>query len=108
MDFIELETYLALTVLPPVLKRLASQEDPFKFKIETHHSPEIYELVRRREADIGFVAFDLHDPELIAEEIFRQKFYLLKPCRNPGPRRSIHIAEMDPEEKFFKAGVWII
>lgn len=94
---------IALTVLPPAVKQLVATESALNVKIEIHHSPEIYELVRRQEADLGFVAFDLHDPELVAEEIFRQKFYLLKPCRCPGPRRSVHMADLDPGHEIFQS-----
>lgn len=90
------------TILPDILRELSQKKYGINVSIQTQHTPQVYELVRRREADIGFAATDANIPELLTEPVFRQKYVLIKPCRTPEGRKQIHPSELDPALEIFQ------
>ena len=90
------------TILPEILKEISKKEYEVNVRIQTEHTPVIYDLVRSREADIGFASTDAGYPELITEPVFCQKFVLIKPCQCPGEPRQIHPSELDPSLEIFQ------
>ncbi|MDF2888846.1 MAG: hypothetical protein K0R23_3231 [Lacrimispora sp.] len=90
-------------MLPAVLKEISKKEYGVNVKIQTHHTPEIYDLVKRREADIGFVSSDSYHEEIITQPVFKQKFVLIRPCANPQGRKKVHPSELDPSAELFQS-----
>lgn len=91
-----------LTELPPILRELSKKEYGINVTIQTEHTPQIYELVRKREADIGFVSAEAHLPEIETIPVFRQRYVLIRPCKEPGPEKQIHPSQLDPAYEIFE------
>lgn len=89
------------TILPSVLNEISREKCGINVKIQTQHSGEIYQLVKKREVDIGFVTMNIQDPEIVVEEVFRQKYLLISPCKNPTKRKKIHPMDLDPSFEIF-------
>lgn len=91
-----------LTALPPILRELSKKEYGVNVTLQTEHTPQIYDLVRKREIDIGFASADAKLPEIETVPVFRQRYVLIKPCSNPEPVKQIHPSELDPSCEIFE------
>ncbi len=93
---------VVLMVLPAILQEISKKEYGINVSVQTEHSPKIYDLVRSREADIGFVSADASIPEIETRPVFGQKYVLIKPDKSPGEIRQIHPSELDPACEIFE------
>lgn len=90
------------TILPSVLTEILNS-NKLNLKMYTQHTREIYSLVKKREIDIGFVTRNTHDPELEVQKVISQKYYLIRPCRNPQGIKKVHPSELDPAYEIYES-----
>ena len=69
--------------------------------IESHHSNELYDLLSEHKFDIGFVYQHLHYKNIIAEQIFEEKLYLVQSEHPVIPRAQVHTDELDSSMELF-------
>ena len=91
-----------LTALPSILRELSKKEHGINVSLQTEHTPQIYDLVQKREVDIGIASADAKLPEIETIPVFRQRYVLIRPCKDPGPVRQIHPSELDPSCEIFE------
>lgn len=85
-----------MTALPALLCAISKKECARPVTLQTADTPKIYELMRKREADIGFVSADACFPEIVIRPVFRQKYVLVRTRRGLGTREKIHPRDLDP------------
>ena len=64
-------------------------------------SPEIYSIIDRHEADVGFVYFLSRYANIITEPILSEKMYILLPSDSPVPKGKVHPSQLDPAQEIF-------
>lgn len=69
--------------------------------IESHHSSELYDLLSEHKIDIGFVYHQLHYKNIISEQIFEEKLYLVQSEKPVIPRAQVHTDELDSSMELF-------
>jgi LysR family transcriptional regulator, transcriptional activator of the cysJI operon len=67
-------------VLPPVYRMLRSSNPPVDFSVRTDYSFEIYNMVERREVDIGFVFIEIQRPSIIVQPFIVEPMVILRPA----------------------------
>lgn len=91
-----------ITVLPPLLRELSRKENKLSVTVQTEHTPKIYEMVRNREADLGLVSFDANLPDIVTRPVFRQRYVMIRPCRQPEAPKTIHPRDLDSAMEIFE------
>ena len=91
------------TILSDVLREISKTKYGLNVQVETHHTSTIYNLIRNRQADIGFVSSRANVDDLITEPVFKQKYVLIRPCRTPMGRQCVHPSELDPSMEIFQS-----
>ena len=111
MELIKLNTLNTLSIasvdsvilmfLPPILKELSKKENKVHINIRTEHTPTIYKLVKNLEVNLGFVSYISSVEGILVKEIVREKFTLVRYCKNPQKQKTIHPSELDPSLEIF-------
>lgn len=92
-----LNTYL----FRPLYQQLINSEAHFHLNIRTQHSPEIYSMVDRYEAEIGFVFHQSRYTNVVTELAAKEKMLLLLSSRGNWPERPIHPSELDKRHELY-------
>lgn len=79
----------------PLYQQLINADSHFNLTIRTQHSPEIYSMVDRYEADIGFVFHQSRYSNMMTELAVKEKMVLLVSSKGNWPERPIHPSELD-------------
>lgn len=82
-------------LFPPLYQQLINADSHFNLTIRTQHSPEIYSMVDRYEADIGFVFHQSRYSNIVTELAVKEKMVLLVSAKGNWPERPIHPSELD-------------
>lgn len=98
---------LNYATFPSLFQALARHQPRIKLNVITSHSPDLYGLIERLQADVGFTALERTHPAIKTEKFFSDPMVVL---RIPSPLRSetefIHPLDLDPNyELFFPAGL---
>lgn len=88
------------TVISEVCKEFL--ESNLTASIKTYQTREAYELIRKREIDIAFVSEDLDVQNVTCEPIFKQNYYVIKPCKNPTNIKKIHPSQLDIKDEIYQ------
>lgn len=91
---------LNTTVLLPLYHKLISQSPKCKLKILTKASTEIYELVEKREIDLGFVLREISSSNIIIEPVLSEQMVVLGTTGNSS-KAAIHPSDLDPRYEVF-------
>ena len=82
-------------VLAPIYRSLIeNSENRIRLHVQTHHSANIYRLVEQRQADIGFVLFNLNFKNVNVKPIAREKMVVVQ--RDCGA--ALHQAQLHTDE----------
>lgn len=92
---------LMISLLLPLCKKVLLEDPLFDLRLRTHQSFEIYDLLSNYKIDIGFVYHHLAYKNIISEELYREKMYLVQPISTPLKKRAIHTDELNPEQELF-------
>ena len=88
-------------VLCEFYRELIDHKPPFKLQIKTNHSPEIYRIIDRQEADVGFVYFRSRYANIIAEPVLSETMYVLLSADSTLAPGCVHPSQLDPAEEIF-------
>jgi len=92
---------LNTTVLLPLYQKLINHTPKCRLKILTKTSPEIYELVEKREIDIGFVLREINSSNIIIEPILSEQMVVLRTVGDKNYKTVVHPSELDPLYEVF-------
>lgn len=89
------------SLLSPFYRSILMEEPCFDLRIRTHQSDEIYDLLSAYKIDIGFVYHHLSYKNVVAQELFSEKMYLVQSPDTAIQKKEIHTDELDPEKELF-------
>lgn len=92
---------LNTTLLPSLYEKLIHHKPICKLKILTSTSPEIYELVEKREIDIGFVLREINSSNIISDRIFSEPMVVIRIAEKKKNKEMIHPSDLDPHYEVF-------
>ena len=92
---------LNVAFLAPFYNELMEEGAALDLDIQTHHSSELYNLLENHEIDMAFVYHNLHYKNVLTEEIFREKLYLIQSEQPAVHKLLVHPRELDPEQEIF-------
>ena len=92
---------LNIAVFAPLYDEILQSHSHLDLDIESHHSNELYDLLSEHKFDIGFVYQHLHYKNIIAEQIFEEKLYLVQSEHPVIPRAQVHTDELDSSMELF-------
>ena len=92
---------LNIAVFAPLYDEILQSYSHLDLDIESHHSNELYDLLSEHKFDIGFVYQHLHYKNIIAEQIFEEKLYLVQSEHPVIPRAQVHTDELDSSMELF-------
>jgi DNA-binding transcriptional LysR family regulator len=94
-------------LFPPLFRMLSCHEPPINLKIITSHSPEMYDLVEKREVDVAFTLIERPHPNIRIDPCFSEPMVVLRinsPSLSKG--KPIHPRELDATyEVYQSAGI---
>jgi len=93
---------ISTSVLPYVYRKMAEGEYPLKLRIMTHQSGEIYDLVERQIADIGFVSIPQERRDIETKLTFLQKYYVVRYSNHPGAPNKISPKDLNPSYEIYQ------
>lgn len=94
---------LSNTVLPEVFKQVIKNKIPIRLQICTHQSAQIFDLIENRTIDIGFVSIPFERQNISITPFIKQKYYVVRYCKNPSQPRKIHPNSLDPRYEIFQS-----
>jgi DNA-binding transcriptional LysR family regulator len=98
---------LSLAVFPPLYHALIKHEPKICLTLVTSHSPDLYDLVERRQVDVGFTLLERTHPGILVEKCYSEPMVVLFfgfPNRRPGS--TVHPRELDSNhELYLSAGL---
>ena len=91
---------------PPLYQALSRHEPRISLKVVTSHSPELYNLVERREVDVAFSLLRREHPNIVVEACFTEPLVGLRMAASDGPEPAlVHPRDLDPcDELFLSSG----
>ncbi len=92
---------LNIAVMAPFYCWLLKSGAPLDLRIQTHHSSELYNMLENHEIDMAFVYHNLYYKNVLTEEIFCERLYLIQSDPPVIPKTVIHTRELDPNNEIF-------
>lgn len=86
-------------VLLPFFQALSSL--PNRLRFQTHHSYEIYQLIDRQEADVGFVLQEISTANTVITPVFSEKMYLMGGTELFPEGTPVHPLYLDPAREVY-------
>jgi DNA-binding transcriptional LysR family regulator len=86
---------LSTTILSPLYRQLSIHMPKINLRIITKTSLEVYELVEKREIDVGFVLREMNSTSVIVEPMFSEPMVIIQPIGEALNKKIIHPAELD-------------
>lgn len=92
------------SIFPSILSHMHQEIPDLKMNILTIHSPEVYDLVESRQADIGFTLIEKITPTTIVRKWFSEPMVIVRSPEYKCPKNKIFSPqELNPEEEIFYA-----
>ena len=88
---------LSTILFQSLYQHLVASSLRFRLTIRTQQSPEIYSLIDRHEADVGFVFHQSRYSSILTEPAVKEKMVLLVSRNGDWPDRPIHPTELDKQ-----------
>lgn len=85
--------------LAPLYRDLVFGGGNFNLELKLHPADMIYSLISKKEADIGFVTYQINYPDVNVREIFSDEMKVLVPKNSSLPENMIHPSALDPEKE---------
>lgn len=87
---------------PGLYQALSKHQPRINLKVITSHSPELYDLIDRREVDIAFSLLQREHPNMVVEKCFTEPMVGLRSappmCKEPEP---VHPHNLDANDELF-------
>lgn len=90
---------------PTLYQALSRHKPKINLKVVTSHSPELYNLIERREVDVAFTLLRREHPNILVEACFTEPMVGLRMGTPDGsePER-VHPHDLDPRDELFLYG----
>lgn len=89
-------------VFPPLYRLLSRHAPLINLRIRTHQSTEIYNILEKREIDVGFVLREINTKNIVIEPLFCEEMVLIRRLGTDRTENApIHPTELDPQYEFF-------
>lgn len=85
--------------LAPLYREMVYSNANFNLDIKLHPSDMIYSLISKKEADIGFVTYNINYSDVISEPIFSDDMVVIVPQASKLKGDNIHPSMLDPEKE---------
>ncbi len=96
---------LNFALLPPVYQSLSTHEPKISLQVITTHSPNLYDLIERREVDVAFTLLERTHPMIRVEKCYSEPMVVL---RTASPDRTehqlVHPQDLDPDHELYQTG----
>lgn len=92
------DSFLAYN-LAPLYRNLVFGGANFNLELKLHPSDMIYSLISKKEADLGFVTYQVQYPDVEVREVFSDTMMVLVPKNSSLPLDHIHPSALDPEKE---------
>lgn len=92
---------LNVALFAPLYQFILSDNRHIDLDIHTHQSHELYSILDRQDIDIAFVYYHLHYKNIICEQIFQERFYLVQADDTNIKKSLIHTDELEPSHELF-------
>lgn len=98
---------LNYAVFPPLFEALGRHQPRISLNFITSHSPDLYELVERLQANVAFTGLERTHPTIITEKFFSDPMVVLRIASSScSETESIHPQELDSNhELYFPSGL---
>ncbi|WP_371377150.1 LysR family transcriptional regulator [Sporomusa aerivorans] len=91
-------------LFPPLYHSLCQHSPKIRLNIVTSHSPDLYDLLERRQVDVAFTLIERPYPAIAVEKVFSEPMVVLRPfARDNEGSRVIHPGELDSNYELFLA-----
>ena len=92
------DSFLAYN-LAPLYRKLVFGDANFNLELKLHPADMIYSIISKKEADLGFVTYQIQYPDVQVREVFSDAMTVLVPIHSPLPETSVHPSSLDPEKE---------
>lgn len=92
------DSFLAYN-LAPLYREMVFGEAKFNLELKLHPADMIYSLISKKEADLGFVTYQISYPDVNVREIFSDTMTVLAPKTSSLPQNLVHPTDLDPEKE---------
>lgn len=98
---------LSFALFPTLYRALSQHRPQIQLTLTSSHSPELYDLLERRQIDVGFTLVERTNPNIIVEKLYSEPMVVL--CAGSSERSEstvIHPRDLNPEhELYLSAGI---
>ncbi|QDR81545.1 LysR family transcriptional regulator [Sporomusa termitida] len=95
---------LNYALFPPLYHALCQHRPKIRLSVTTSHSPDLYDLLERRQVDVGFTLLERSYPTILVDKLFSEPMVVLRPCTDGGAAsRVLHPSELDSNYELFLA-----
>lgn len=95
---------LNYALFPPLYHALCQHRPKIRLSVTTSHSPDLYDLLERRQIDVGFTLIERSHPTIVVEKLFSEPMVVLRPCLADGTDcQVLHPRELDSNYELFLA-----
>ena len=92
---------LNTALFAPLYTRIQNSDSNLNLCICTRQSSELYAILNTHDIDIGFVYHNLHYKNIVSEQLFAEKLYLVQ-SRTPFiDKPAVHTDELNPEKEIY-------
>jgi len=95
---------LNIAVFPTLFRKLSTHDPEMNLKIVTSHSPDLYDLIDRREVDVAFPLIEQSHPNINVEIYFSEPMVVLriaKPTYTEG--EPVHPLQLDARHEVYQS-----
>lgn len=98
---------LNYALFPPLYRALSEHQPKIRLSVTTSHSPDLYDLLERRQVDVAFTLIERTHPMIAVEKCFSEPMVVLRATALDRPEtQPIHPRELDPDnELYLSAGI---
>ena len=98
---------LSFALFPPLYRALSQHRPQIQLTLTSSHSPELYDLLERRQIDVGFSLVERTNPNILVEKCYSEPMVVL--CAGTEGRSEsdvVHPRDLNPEhELYLSAGI---
>ncbi len=93
---------LNYALFPPLYQSLSRHQPRINLKVVTSHSPDMYDLIERREVDVAFTLLRREHPNVLVEKFFSEPMVGLRMGKSDEPEpKPVHPHDLDPNNELF-------
>lgn len=93
---------LNYALFPPLFRALSQHRPKLRLRVTTLHSPELYDLVEHKQADVAFTLVERTYPSIVVEKCYSEPMVLLRPGQdNTSEPTFVHPRDLDPNHELF-------